>query len=49
MAHGFDPLAGAGRNGSTAALVDDEKDYEPLSGLPLMSAIPVRVRGADAA
>ena len=49
MAHGFDPLAGEGRNGSTAALVDDEKDYEPLSGLPLMSAIPVRVRGADAA
>jgi len=44
MAHGFDPLAGAGLSASTAALVDDEHDYEPLSGLPRMSAIPVRMR-----
>ena len=44
MAHGFDPLAGGGQNASTAALVDDENDYEPLSGLPRMSAIPVRLR-----
>ena len=44
MAHGFDPLAGAGQGASTAALVDDENDYEPLSGLPRMSAIPVRLR-----
>jgi anaerobic selenocysteine-containing dehydrogenase len=44
MAHGFDPQAGAGQSASTAALVDDESDYEPLSGLPRMSAIPVRLR-----
>jgi anaerobic selenocysteine-containing dehydrogenase len=44
MAHGFDPLAGAGQGASTSALVDDENDYEPLSGLPRMSAIPVRLR-----
>ena len=44
MAHGFDPLAGAGLSASTAALVDDERDYEPLSGLPRMSAIPVWLR-----
>ena len=43
MAHGFEP-DGAGQGTSTAALVDDESDYEPLSGLPRMSAIPVRVR-----
>jgi anaerobic selenocysteine-containing dehydrogenase len=44
MAHGFDPLAGEGHGACTAALVDDENDYEPLSGLPRMSAIPVRLR-----
>jgi hypothetical protein len=49
MAHGFDPLAGAGLSASTAALVDDEHDYEPLSGLPRMSAIPVRLRRRSAA
>ena len=48
MAHGFDPLAGAGQGASTSALVDDESDFEPLSGLPRMSAIPVRVRLAAA-
>jgi anaerobic selenocysteine-containing dehydrogenase len=44
MAHGFDPLAGERQSACTAALVDDENDYEPLSGLPRMSAIPVRLR-----
>ncbi|MFM7799338.1 MAG: molybdopterin dinucleotide binding domain-containing protein, partial [Planctomycetota bacterium] len=39
IAHGFEPA-------STAALVDDEHDYEPLSGLPRMSAVPVVVRAA---
>ena len=39
IAHGFEPA-------STAALVDDERDYEPLSGLPRMSALPVVVRPA---
>jgi anaerobic selenocysteine-containing dehydrogenase len=48
MAHGFDPQGGEGRNASTAALVDDETGFEPLSGLPRMSAIPVRVRSAEA-
>lgn len=28
---------------STAALLDDEIDYDPISGLPLMSAVPVSV------
>ena len=49
MAHGFDPQAGAGQSASTAALVDDASDYEPLSGLPRMSAIPVRLRRRPAA
>jgi anaerobic selenocysteine-containing dehydrogenase len=42
MAHGFDAEAGAG-HAATSALVDDEHEVEPLSGLPRMSAIPVRV------
>jgi anaerobic selenocysteine-containing dehydrogenase len=42
MAHGFDATAGEG-HASTSALVDDEHEVEPLSGLPRMSAIPVRV------
>lgn len=41
LAHGFEAS-------STAALVDDEHGYEPLSGLPLMSAVPVVVRPAAA-
>jgi hypothetical protein len=41
IAHGFEPA-------STAALVDDEHGYEPLSGLPRMSAVPVVVRAATA-
>ena len=42
MAHGFEPDAD-GQGACTAALVDDERDCESLSGLPRMSAIPVRV------
>ena len=45
MAHGFAPSADEGRSASTAALVDD-RVFEPISGLPRMSAIPVRVRRA---
>ncbi|MCX7051802.1 MAG: molybdopterin-dependent oxidoreductase [Proteobacteria bacterium] len=41
IAHGF---AGA----CTAALIDDATDYEALSGLPRMSALPVTVRPATA-
>jgi anaerobic selenocysteine-containing dehydrogenase len=44
IAHGFEEQGGTGQGASTAALVDDASDYEPLSGLPRMSAIPVRVR-----
>jgi len=44
LAHGFEARAGDGRGASTAALIDDEHDFEPLSGLPRMSAVPVRVR-----
>jgi hypothetical protein len=44
MAHGFDAGGADGSpTASTAALVDDERDWEPLSGLPRMSGIPVRV------
>jgi anaerobic selenocysteine-containing dehydrogenase len=42
MAHGFDAEAGEG-HATTSALVDDERDYEAITGLPRMSAIPVRV------
>jgi anaerobic selenocysteine-containing dehydrogenase len=49
IAHGFDGPGGAGQGVSTSVLVDDEHDYEPLSGLPRMSAIPVRVRRAATA
>jgi anaerobic selenocysteine-containing dehydrogenase len=28
---------------STAALLDDETEYDPISGLPVMSAVPVSV------
>jgi len=34
--------AGEG-HATTSALVDDERDYEAITGLPRMSAIPVRV------
>ena len=43
MAHGFE---GDGTSGCTSVLVDDERDYEPLSGLPRMSAIPVTLKVA---
>lgn len=46
LAHGFEARSGDGRGVSTAALIDDERDYEPLSGLPRMSAVPVRLRRA---
>ena len=46
IAHGFAPSEDGSGGASTAALVDDEHDYDPVSGLPLMSAIPVRVRPA---
>jgi anaerobic selenocysteine-containing dehydrogenase len=46
IAHGFAPSDDGSGGASTAALVDDEHDYDPISGLPLMSAIPVRVRPA---
>ena len=47
MAHGFDARNGTGQSACTAALVDDENEFEPLSGLPRMSAIPVEVRRAS--
>jgi len=46
VAHGFPAHGnpGPGHPGtSTAALLDDEIDYDPISGLPLMSAVPVSV------
>ena len=42
IAHGF-------ADACTAALIDDATDYEALSGLPRMSAVPVMVRPALAA
>jgi anaerobic selenocysteine-containing dehydrogenase len=44
MAHGFSATAEEGRAASTSALVDDTAGYEPITGLPRMSAIPVRLR-----
>ncbi len=46
IAHGFPNQREMGENSpgtSTAALLDDEVDYDPISGLPLMSAVPVSV------
>jgi anaerobic selenocysteine-containing dehydrogenase len=43
MAHGFFASADEGRAASTSALVDDTTDCEPITGLPRMSAIRVRV------
>jgi anaerobic selenocysteine-containing dehydrogenase len=48
VAHGFPNSRSAngepGREGtSTAALLDDELGYDPISGLPVMSAVPVRI------
>ena len=44
MAHGFSATAEEGRAASTSALVDDTAGYEPITGLPRMSAIQVRLR-----
>lgn len=48
VSHGFpntaDSDAGAQRGTSTTALIDDASDYDAYSGMPRMSAIPVRVR-----
>jgi anaerobic selenocysteine-containing dehydrogenase len=44
IAHGFFASADEGRAASTSALVDDATDCEPITGLPRMSAIRVRVR-----
>ncbi len=47
VAHGFPNQRELGADSpgtSTAALLDDEIDYDPISGLPLMSAVPVSVR-----
>jgi len=48
VAHGFpNSLSGDGppdqQGTSTSALLDDEIDYDPISGLPVMSAVPVSV------
>lgn len=47
VAHGFPnqrELSADSPGTSTSALLDDEVDYDPISGLPLMSAVPVSVR-----
>ena len=49
VCHGFPNDSNAEENGerqgtSTTALIDDESDYDRYSGMPRMSAIPVRVR-----
>jgi anaerobic selenocysteine-containing dehydrogenase len=46
LAHGFEARADEDRGASTAVLVDDARGYDPISGLPRMSAIPVTVRSA---
>jgi len=48
VAHGFPNTTATDcfRGTSTSALVDDETDYDTWSGLPRMSALPVRVRAA---
>jgi anaerobic selenocysteine-containing dehydrogenase len=48
MAHGFDSTGGPAGAANAAALVDDVDGSDALSGLPRMSAIPVRVRLAAA-
>jgi anaerobic selenocysteine-containing dehydrogenase len=48
MAHGFDSTGGAAGAANAATLVDDANGSDPLSGLPRMSAVPVRVRLAAA-
>ncbi|HET6565704.1 MAG TPA: molybdopterin dinucleotide binding domain-containing protein, partial [Xanthomonadales bacterium] len=49
VAHGFPNQRGLSKDSpgtSVSALLDDEVDYDPISGLPLMSAVPVSVRAA---
>ena len=46
MAHGFDSRGGSMGAANAATLVDDVLGCDALSGLPRMSAIPVRVRRA---
>jgi hypothetical protein len=46
LAHGFEAGQGDPRAANAAVLVDDVEGSDPLSGLPRMSAIPVRVRRA---
>lgn len=52
VAHGFPnsrSTNGSAKNTgtSTSALLDDEVDYDPISGLPVMSAVPVSVTVLD--
>ena len=49
MAHAWGAAAGEddavdGVGTSTARLIDNARDYDPISGIPLQSAIPVNVR-----
>jgi anaerobic selenocysteine-containing dehydrogenase len=49
IAHGFPNARNSDgtekfRGSSTAALVDDERNCDPISGMPVMSALPVNVR-----
>lgn len=44
LAHGFEAGQGDPRAANAAVLVDDVEGSDSLSGLPRMSAIPVRVR-----
>ena len=51
VCHGFPNVAAAHGDGerpgtSTSALIDDETDFDTVSGLPRMSAVPVLVRRA---
>ncbi|HKX57645.1 MAG TPA: molybdopterin dinucleotide binding domain-containing protein, partial [Xanthomonadales bacterium] len=49
VAHGFPNQRGLSKESpgtSVSALLDDEVDYDPISGLPLMSAVPVSVKSA---
>jgi anaerobic selenocysteine-containing dehydrogenase len=48
VAHGFPDSPANGNSGapqgtSTSALIDDEVEFDPVSGLPVMSAVPVSV------
>ena len=52
VAHGFPnglEINGSGKHPgtSTSALLDDEIEYDPISGLPVMSAVPISVTAVD--